>query len=185
MVLLKKVVHQGQLQYQNKGDDFVRKILALFLIILVFSLFSATEYFVDPNNEYIYAILDGFEANYEESDGSLSLFNEQLNIAINIMKLSEPAQGLEISMISEEVGKNLEQSGFQIISINERNFMDYNARAFECVAVENNITVRVEFTIFEVPQKGFYLIVVAAPDETYDEFRTLLLNAKQMIMFIE
>lgn len=182
---LKKVVHQGLSQYQDRGDDFVKKLLVLVLMILVFSLVFATEYFVDPNNEYIYVVLDGFEAFYEESDGTLSLFHEQLNIVINIMKLSEPVQGLELSMITEEVAKNLDESGFQTVSTNERNFLNYNAKAFECVAVEDNVSVRVEFTIFEVPKRRFYLIIVAAPDETYDEYRTLLLNAKQMLMFIE
>lgn len=163
----------------------MKRIIAFFLTVLIFSSLFATEYFVDPNNEYIYVVLDGFEAVYEESDGSLSIFNEQLNIVISIMKLSEPVQDLELSMITEEVAKNLEQSGFQILSTSEKNFLNYNAKAFECVTVEDNIAVRLEFTIFEVSKRGFYLIVVAAPDETYNEFRTLLLNAKQMLMFIE
>ncbi|HEY8543385.1 MAG TPA: hypothetical protein VIL29_13465 [Pseudothermotoga sp.] len=163
----------------------MRKIVIICMAIFVFNLLFAVDYFVDPNNEYIYAVLDGFETSYDESDASLSVFNEQLNIVINIMKLSEPAEGLELSMISEEIGKNLEQSGFQIVAVNDRNFREYVSKTFECTTTSDSISVRVEFTIFEVPAKGFYLIIVAAPDETYDEFRTLLLNAKQMIMFIE
>ncbi|WP_041082512.1 hypothetical protein [Thermotoga profunda] len=163
----------------------MKKVSILWIVVFVFGSLFATEYFVDPNNEYIYAVLDGFETSYDESDASLSVFNEQLNIVINIMKLSEPAEGLELSMISEEIGKNLEQSGFQIVAVNDRNFREYVSKTFECTTTSDGISVRVEFTIFEVPVKGFYLIIVAAPDETYDEFRTLLLNAKQMIMFIE
>lgn len=163
----------------------MRKVVISLILFFVLSSLMAVEYFVDPNGEYIYTILDGFEAEYDETDGSLSIFSEELNAVINIMKLSEPTEGLELKMITDEVGKNLEGSGFQVLSVNDRNFLDYPAMTFEAVKKEDGVSVRVEFTFFEVPKRGFYLIVVAAPDEIYEEIVLLLKNAKQMLVFIE
>lgn len=152
-------------------------LIATFLSVAIF----ATEYFLDPNNEYVYEILEGFEAIYDETDQSLSVVNENLNIS----KLSEPVEGLELQMLTQGVQKNLEESGFKILSIDERNFQSYAATTFETLAIQDGIPVHIEFTIFEVPNKGFYLIIAAAPDEVYEDVRMLMMAAKQMLMFIE
>ena len=39
--------------------------------------------------------------------------------------------------------------------------------------------------IFEVPDKGFYMILSATQDESYDSLRMLIKAAKMMLMFIE
>lgn len=152
-------------------------LIATFLSVAIF----ATEYFLDPNNEYVYEILEGFEAIYDETDQSLSVVNENLNIS----KLSEPVEGLELQMLTQGVQKNLEESGFKILSIDERNFQSYAATTFETLAIQDGIPVHIEFTIFEVPNRGFYLIVAAAPDEVYEDVRMLMMAAKQMLMFVE
>lgn len=156
-----------------------------FAVVLLSCLVLATEYFLDPNNEYIYATLEGFEAVYDEGDQSLSVINETMNIFLNIIKLTEPVEGLELEMLTEEIQKNLEASGFRILSIDERDFQGYRATTYETFAVQDNTAVRVEFLIFEVPNRGFYMILSAAPDESYDDLRMLISSAKQMIMFME
>jgi len=45
--------------------------------------------------------------------------------------------------------------------------------------------VRVEFTIFEVPNRGFYMILSAAQAESYDSLRMVIRAAKMMLMFVE
>ncbi len=156
-------------------------LIAVFLSCVVF----ATEYFLDPNNEYVYATLEGFETSYDEKDQSLSVINQNLNIFINIVKLSEPVEGLQLSMLVQEIQKSLENSGFKILSIDERDFQNYRANSFETFVIQDDIPVRVEFTIFEVKSKGFYMILSAAPDDSYDDLRMLLSTAKQMLMFIQ
>jgi hypothetical protein len=47
------------------------------------------------------------------------------------------------------------------------------------------LSCRVESTIFEVPDKGFYMILSATQDESYDSLRMLIRAAKMMLMFIE
>lgn len=131
----------------------MRKVVISLILFFVLSSLMAVEYFGDRNGEYIYTILVGFEAEYDETDGSLSIFNEKLNAIINIMKLSESTKGLELNMITDEVGKNLEGSGFQVLSVNDKNFLDYPAMTFEAVKKEDGVSVRVEFIFFEVPKK--------------------------------
>lgn len=162
----------------------MRKIILLAFVLLA-GMMMSMEYFVDPNNEFIYAVLDGFEATYNEDDGSLSVFNPQYNVVINIGKISEPVEGLELGVLADEIGKNLERSGFQILSRNDRDFSGYPASTLEGLTSQDGIAVHVEFTVIEVPQKGYYLIVAATPDESYNDLVLLLLNAKQMLMFIE
>ena len=47
------------------------------------------------------------------------------------------------------------------------------------------LSCRVESTIFEVPDKGFYMVLSATQDESYDSLRMLIRAAKMMLMFIE
>jgi hypothetical protein len=47
------------------------------------------------------------------------------------------------------------------------------------------LSCRVESTIFEVPDKGFYMVLSAAQDESYDSLRMVIRAAKMMLMFIE
>jgi len=47
------------------------------------------------------------------------------------------------------------------------------------------LSCRVESMIFEVPDKGFYMILSATQDESYDSLRMLIKAAKMMLMFIE
>jgi hypothetical protein len=47
------------------------------------------------------------------------------------------------------------------------------------------LSCRVEFTIFEVPNRGFYMILSATQDESYDSLRMVIRAAKMMLMFIE
>jgi hypothetical protein len=47
------------------------------------------------------------------------------------------------------------------------------------------LSCRVESTIFEVPDKGFYMILSATQDESYDSLRMVIKAAKMMLMFIE
>jgi hypothetical protein len=47
------------------------------------------------------------------------------------------------------------------------------------------LSCRVESTIFEVPDKGFYMILSATQDESYDSLRMVIRAAKMMLMFIE
>ncbi|GEM_PF-994280 len=164
--------------------SLTRKIILL-SVVLLSSFALATEYFLDPNNEYVYATLEGFEAVYDETDQSLSVINEKLNLFVNIMKLSEPVKGLELATLVQEIAKNLEKSGFKILSTDERDFQKYSATTLETSSVQEGTAVRVEFTIFEVPNRGFYMIICAAPDESYDDLRMLIYSAKQMLMFIE
>jgi hypothetical protein len=47
------------------------------------------------------------------------------------------------------------------------------------------LSCRVESTIFEVPNRGFYMILSATQDESYDSLRMVIKAAKMMLMFIE
>jgi len=47
------------------------------------------------------------------------------------------------------------------------------------------LSCHVEFTIFEVPDKGFYMVLSAVQAESYDSLRMLIRVAKMMLMFIE
>lgn len=47
------------------------------------------------------------------------------------------------------------------------------------------LSCHVEFTIFEVPDKGFYMVLSVAQDESYDSLRMVIRAAKMMLMFIE
>jgi len=47
------------------------------------------------------------------------------------------------------------------------------------------LSYRVESTIFEVPDKGFYMVLSATQDESYDSLRMVIRAAKMMLMFIE
>jgi hypothetical protein len=47
------------------------------------------------------------------------------------------------------------------------------------------LSCRVESTIFEVPDKGFYMILSATQYESYDSLRMVIRAAKMMLMFIE
>jgi hypothetical protein len=153
--------------------------------MLLTCVIFATDYFLDPNNEYIYAALEGFEAYYDENEQSLTVFNADLNLFLNISKLSEPVEGLGLTTLVQEIKKSLENSGFKILTTDERDFQKYRATSFETLSTQNNILVRVEFTIFEVPNRGFYMILSATQDESYDSLRMVIRAAKMMLMFIE
>jgi len=161
-----------------------RRTILLSVMLLTCVIF-ATDYFLDPNNEYIYATLEGFEAYYDETEQSLTVFNADLNLFLNISKLSEPVEGLDLTTLVQEIKKSLENSGFKILTTDERDFQKYKATTFETLSMQNNILVRVEFTIFEVPNRGFYMILSAAQDESYDSLRMVIRAAKMMLMFIE
>ncbi|WP_448523949.1 hypothetical protein, partial [Pseudothermotoga sp.] len=104
---------------------------------------------------------------------------------LNISKLSESVEGLDLTTLVQEIKKSLENTGFKILTTDERDFQKYKATTFETLSMQNDILVRVEFTIFEVPNRGFYMILSAAQDESYDSLRMLIKAAKQMLMFIE
>lgn len=85
---------------------------------------------------------------------------------MNISKLSEPVQGLDLTMLVRELARSLEKSDFETLSAGERDSQKYRATSFETLSMQEVMAGRAEFTIFEVPKRGFYTILSTTQNES-------------------